>query len=627
VILTDSGGGRGAVRHYHARPAMSDDPRPSDPAGTERRRRRLGLAAIIVLGLSWACVMQSVGWAQTSYFALVKSLGDGTARIDAYHWETRDKSWINGHFYSVKAPGMPALLMPLYEGLKAIGVDELARDASDRAREGGARQWTYRGLNVHAYGYDPERAVRVKALLAAQAPMVWALGLLGSVLPSLLLLLMIRWLADRWRPGLGTATALSVGTATIVMTFAINLFGHMLAAAIAFGVFTLLWRERQSTPRPLLLLGAGVLSGLAVVTEYPLALAGAILGIYGVLHPQVVTRGLAPLARRAALYAAGVIAGVLPLLAYNHWAFGSFGKMSYDNAVDRQGFTGHDTLGLNSGGFFGISWPDPRVALELLISPRGLLALTPIVVMGIVGTVLLYRRGMKAEAVTITAIALAFFIYDTGYWLPFGGGTPGPRFLIPLLPFLGVATVEAWKRFPATTLVMTVSGAVVMAIATLTYPLIGTGSMWQWWDRVEGAVFQHTIPSVFGAGDGWLALAPVLIGLLAVAWLGARATGSLPVSRDLRTAVAALAGWVLLALVIAPGFGERKISGVGKTHKGDVDHTGLPWQIVVIAAGAAAIALALAVRAERRAGSRSAEVVDDERPAPRALQPELLGGG
>ena len=44
---------------------------------------------------------------------------------------------------------------------------------------------------------------------------------------------------------------------------------------------------------------------------------------------------------------------------------------------------------------------------------------------------------MKAEALTITAIALAFFVYDSGYWLPFGGGTPGPRFLIPLLPFLG----------------------------------------------------------------------------------------------------------------------------------------------------------------------------------------------
>ena len=145
-----------------------------------------------------------------------------------------------------------------------------------------------------------------------------------------------------------------------------------------------------------------------------------------------------------------------------------------------------------------------------------------------------------------------------------------------MLPFLGVALVEAWRRFPATTLVTTVCGAVVMAIATLTYPLIGTGSMWQWWDRVEGAVFQHTIPTVFGAGDGWLALVPRPPGPAGRRWLGARATGPLPVSRDLRLAIGTLVGWVVLALVVAPEFGERKIIGVGKTSKGDVDHTGLP---------------------------------------------------
>ena len=605
---------------------MSDDARTSDPPTRDRRRRRLGLASIAVLGLSWALIMQSLGWAQTSYFAFVKALNDGTAQIDDYHWETRDKSWTNGHFFSVKAPGLPVLLVPPYAVLKAVGADDLARDAARTAREGGARQWTYRGLNIHAYGYDAERAVRVKALLADQAPMIWALGLLGTVLPTLLLLLLIRWLADRWRPGLGTATALSVGTGTIVMTFAVNLFAHMLAAFMAFAVFALLWRERQSAPRLPVLLGAGLLSGLVVVVEYPLALAGAILGVYGMLHPQALGRGLVPLASRGAVYAAGVIAGVLPALAYNQWAFGSIGTMSYDNAVDRQGFTGHDTLGLNSGGFFGITMPDARVALELLISPRGLFALTPVVLMGVVGVVLLHRRGMKAEARTIAAIALAFFIYDTGYWLPFGGGSPGPRFLIPVLPFIGVALVEAWRRFPSTTLVTTVCGAVVMTVATLTYPLIGTGSMWQWWDRVEGAVFQHTIPTVFGAGDGWLALAPVLIGLLAVAWLGARATGALPVSRDLRLGVSTLAGWVVLALVIAPAFGERKIVGVGKTAKGDVEHTGLPWQIVLLAAACAAIALALAWRAERRsAGASPAEAVDEQGAAALALEPQLRG--
>ena len=116
---------------------MSDDARTSDPVHRDRRRRRLGLASIAVLGLSWVLVMQSLGWAQTSYFALVKSLNDGTAQIDAYHWETRDKSWTNGHFFSVKAPGLPALLVPPYAALKALGADDLARDAAREAREGG----------------------------------------------------------------------------------------------------------------------------------------------------------------------------------------------------------------------------------------------------------------------------------------------------------------------------------------------------------------------------------------------------------------------------------------------------------------------------------------------------------
>ena len=519
MIVTDSGGERCAPPGYHARPAMSDEARTSDPATADRRRRRLGLAAIIVLGLSWACVMQSVGWAQTSYFALVKSLGDGTARIDAYHWETRDKSWTNGHFYSVKAPGLPALLMPVYEGLKAIGGDDLARDASDRAREGGARQWTYRGLNVHAYGYDPERAVRVKALLAAQAPMIWALGLLGSVLPSLLLLLLIRWLADRWRPGLGTATALSVGTATIVMTFAINLFGHMLAALIAFAVFALLWRERQSTPRPLLLLGAGVLSGLAVVTEYPLALAGAVLGIYGVLHPQVVTRGVA-----AARRARGAVRGGRHRRRAAAARLQPLGVRLAGQDVLRQrgrppGLHRPRHARANSGGFFGITWPDPRVALELLISPRGLLALTPVVVMGIVGTVLLYRRGMKAEALTITAIALAYFIYDTGYWLPFGGGTPGPRFLIPLLPFLGVAHGRGLAPLPGDDARddgqrrRRDDDRDADLSADRHGETCGSGG------TAPSAPSSSTRSRRSSAqGDGWLALAPVLIGLLAVAW-------------------------------------------------------------------------------------------------------------
>ncbi len=324
-----------------------------------------------------------------------------------------------------------------------------------------------------------------------------------------------------------------------------------------------------------------------------------------------------------ASFAAGTIAGVLPLLVYNLWAFGSATTTSYANAVDRQGFSGHDTLGLNSGGFFGIGWPDARVALELLISPRGLLAVTPVVVMGFVGTVLLYRRGRRAEALTIAALVLGFFFYDTGYWLPFGGGSPGPRFLIPMLPFIAIGFAESWRRLPATTLVLATCSFVVMAVGTLTYPLIGTGSLWQWWSRLKHNDFQHTLVAVLGGGNGWPALLPVLLAFAAALTLGALATGPLAVRRDLRIAVGALAAWALLALVLAPAFGERMILGVGATAKGAVDHHGLSTQIVWGAVIAAALALALADWRSRCAQApepSAVEVVDHERAPALAAQ-------
>ena len=594
-----------------------------DGEGTMRaglRRQRTGTWAIAALAIAWVLVMQSLGWAQTSYFAFVKALGDGTAQIDRYHWETRDKSYTNGHFYSVKAPGLPVLLLPAWEVLKLSGAQSVAANAADAARRGGGRQWTYRGLNVASYGYDRARARRLKRQIEHQAPLIWALGLLGTVLPGLLLLLLVRRVADRRHPGLGTATALSLGAGTLVMPFAVNLFGHVLAALIAFGAFALLLRERDGPPRAALVALAGLLAGAAVLVEYPLALAGAVIGVYGVLRADVVAAGAAAVARRAGIYAAGVLAGAAPLAAYNLWAFGSVGTTSYDNAVDFQGRTGHATLGLNSGGFFGIGVPHARTALELLFSPRGIVALTPVVALGVVGIVLMHRRGARAQAWTIGAVVLAFFVYDAGYWLPFGGGSPGPRFLVATLPFLALGIAETWRRLPATTLVLSACGAVVMAFATLTYPLVGTGSLWQWWTRAERAIFQHTVVTVFGLDDGWLALAPVLLALGAAAVLGARATGALAVRNDARLALAALAGWVLLALVLAPGLGERMILKVGAP-PGPAVHRGLPWQIVLIAALAALAALAAATWAQSRGRSRSVpEPVDHERPAAFAAQ-------
>ena len=578
-------------------------------------RRRSGIAAICVLAFGWAFVMQSLGWAQTSYFAFVKALGDGNAQIDKYHWETRDKSWINGQFFSVKAPGLPLLATPAYLALKAVGGEGLSRAAADNARESGARLWTYKALNISAYGYNPQRAREVTRQLEVQAPLVWALGLLTSVLPALGLLLLIRKISERMLPGYGTAAALTLGMSTMVMVFASQFFGHILASLAAFAAFALLMRERRGPPRLAIIGLAGLLAGLAVTVEYPLALAGIVIGLYAMLRGDLPKPGFAPKLWRGVIYAAGVIVGVLPLFAFNQWAFGSPATNSYSNAVDVQGFSGHDTLGLNSGGFFGIGVPDPQAALELLLAPRGIITITPVVLVGLYGVWMMRKNGSRAEANTIIAIVALFFIYDTGYWLPFGGGTPGPRFLIPTLPFIALGFAEAWRRIPATTLVLSACGFVVMTTALVTYPLVGAGNLYQWQERALDNTFQHTILSALGLGDGWLTIIPLLAIFAAAIWLGARATGVLAVAADTRLALWALGLWALLALVLSRLLGERIFFG------GDPDainRGGLPIAVVALALLLAGAALVLARRAERLSADRG-QGEDQERPAPLAV--------
>ena len=255
--------------------------------------------------------------------------------------------------------------------------------------------------------------------------------------------------------------------------------------------------------------------------EYPLAITAGIVGLYAL------TPGVPGLVRRALAYGGGLAAGVAPLLAYQWWAFGSPLHLAYANAVAKTGFSGHAEIGLNDGGFFGITLPRPDAALELLFSGRGLLTLAPVLVMAIAGVVALRREGRhRAEANTIGAIALAYFVYNAGYWLPLGGGSPGPRFLIPILPFLVLGLAVAWRRWPAVTLALTAISATTMVAATMSHPMIGVNDPGVWIDRmVEQGLFQHSVLDLAGVAHGLLAIAPFAVGIVIALALGVSSLG------------------------------------------------------------------------------------------------------
>ncbi|CAB4880522.1 unannotated protein [freshwater metagenome] len=559
---------------------VSPSPVDADVAGHRSKRDfQIGLAAILCIALGASMLMQNVGWAQMSFFGLTRAMSTGTAQIDPYHWESKDKSYIDGHFYSVKAPGLSAFVLPAYVGLRAVHF---------QSRHGGRPVTGMVGPQAGSHG----KPVAVKGDWHRNWTIIWALTLFGCMLPFALLLLLVRAMAERYGPGTGTATAVAVGLGSMLLPFSTQLMSHSLSTFALFASFWILHRERQGVGTLKLVALGGLVSGLAVTVEYPLAFGGFVLGLYTAFRSADGRWDLLAVLKRGLTFAGGVLVGVLPIALYNLWAFGSPTKMSYSAAVAVEGLTGHQEIGLNSHGFFGIGVPKFENLVHLLLSPRGLLITTPVLAMGLFGAVIMYRKGHRAEGATIIGMVALHLLYNAGYWLPFGGGTPGPRFLIPTIPFVGIGLVFAWKKLPSTTLVLAVASGVMMGLITVTYPLVGFDWVYRWWSRVENAYFVPTVWSEIGLGRAWPSILPTL-GLFALAaLLAAAVTRGLRFAKDWRPALAVLAGWGLLA-----GVASRHIREDARP--ADSFHVNIPHRLVGVAGLAALVALGAALAFQR----------------------------
>ena len=134
---------------------------------TKAHRARPGVAAIVTLGVAWGLVMHQMGWAQMAHFDQVQAFYKGQTQIDQWHWNTNDKAWVDGHFYSVKSPGMAALTTPLYDAIEDLGGDKLARAAvnnaePDRSSEVDSRTPSFRSRTTATTSSAGMRVQRVR---------------------------------------------------------------------------------------------------------------------------------------------------------------------------------------------------------------------------------------------------------------------------------------------------------------------------------------------------------------------------------------------------------------------------------------------------------------------------------
>jgi hypothetical protein len=270
----------------------------------------------------------------------------------------------------------------------------------------------------------------------------------------------------------------------------------------------------------------GALAGLAVATEYHLAIVGSVLGLYAVAR-----RGWPS---RAVAYAAGVAAGSLPLLTLT--------------------------------GFFGAGTPDVHVLSDLLLSAWGLVTLTPVVAAAAVGAGLVARGGRRAEGLVLLGVAATYLVWASSLGLgvsPFGGLGP-PRYLIPMLPFLAVGLATAFRRFPLATAALALPSAFQMVAQTATNPLAAYDG--GWYDRLLHGEFLGTAASLVGitGPDAYLPFFAAAIAAAACAVADAR--GLRASLADGGIALAAILGWAIVALRASNpaggGFDDGYVAGV-----------------------------------------------------------------
>jgi hypothetical protein len=468
------------------------------------RRLSPALARQLLVGLflllCYGFFHQGPIWNEPSRYDLVVAIvDDHTTQIDRNQANTGDKAFYNGHYYSDKEPGTAILGVPVY------GVMRLVR------------------LATHQPAPNEIDTIQVLAFVICAIP---------TALLAMLLIRFLKQLVSEWW---AIAVTLAFALGTMAFPFATMFFGHAAAAFFLFAIFYLL-RQVPRPGRPWLPALAGFCAGWAVIVDFSAAVGVVILAIYA-LRPLFVRpvlgsfrrpavdnfkRPLLPAFRTPLLFIAGAAPLAVLLFAYNWVSFGGPLSLGYAHLAN-------SFASAQSQGILGVTLPKLGAIGDLLFGGRGLLVLSPWLVLAPAGLWAARRPGLRWEIGVCAAFVIAYLLVNGGYFLPFGGATPGPRFLVPMLPFAAVLVALAPRVVRYLAALLMVPSIALTAIATATVPSANEGLAHPltdlWLPLIRGRLLVETTGWLRWGLHGDLPLA-VLALAAACAGLAVRATST-----------------------------------------------------------------------------------------------------
>lgn len=414
---------------------------------------------------------------------------NGTATIDPLAPLTIDKAQFGAHAYLDKAPGMTLMALP------AVAMtDRVTGDWAERHE---------------LSGFDPGFVAYLKLRTRVAAAT-------GSALLTAIAALMLFDLGVclTGRAGAGLFAALGYALGTPIWGYSTTLLGH--ASVAALFVIALVGVARGGARG---LAVGGLALGWAVVVEYQAVLAGSVIGLWAVWRHRAEPRALLP------LIAAGLV-GLLPLFAYNLFAFGTVFRIGYSGVV---GFEG-----MNQG-LFGLTIPRIAVLREILIGPmRGIVWVAPILILAPIGLWRLAEdRATRGLALAAAGVAVVALLVNGAYVYWDGGNATGPRHAMPLAGVLALGLAPLWAGarlfWQRGALALLLAGSIAINLTIASAEIFAPPIFrWAWWQAVMQQRFLvgdlRTIPSDWWGWTTWNGLylwAVVAIPL--VLWLVQRA--------------------------------------------------------------------------------------------------------
>jgi hypothetical protein len=383
------------------------------PSASRLARGRTAYALLfLALLVPYSYFNHNDGWNQGVRIAQLHAIVlKHTIKIDAYHQITGDKAYINGHYYSEKAPAMVVVALPSF----ALTV------------------WFQKLLGV-----DPDQLPgwRVSEWIAT-AGSVGLLTALGGVAFFELLRL-------RFDPLTAVVGTFGLFLGSFTWPYATSLFAH----AGTIGLLSISMWAVFGTPSPRRDYLAGVAAGVAVASEYPGVIPCAVLGLY---------LGFTSLPRMWR-YGLGIIPAALLILINNYLTTGNPLTVSYGANVNFPEISTANAMGFNL--------PDAEVVMRLLWGEyRGLFLWCPVMLLSLLGAVELFKKD-RGLAVTVIATTVLMLMQVSAFYSAFGGNSFGPRYLSPAVPAIGLAAAYGIKRWPEPGLVLMLVSVVMMLAVT-----------------------------------------------------------------------------------------------------------------------------------------------------------------